>query len=176
MRKKHIIYTFLIFAAFLCFTGQSVFAQVKWMSWEEMLIASKKEPRKVFVDVYTNWCHWCKKMDAHTFRDPAVAEYLNQHFYCVRFNAETPETLYFKGKAYYFNKSAGHHELAARILNNRMSYPSMVFLDEDLQVIQPIPGFKKPEDFQIIISYFATGHYMKTPWAVYKSKFSKPGK
>jgi len=36
---------------------------VMWYSWEEAVEANKEEPRKFFVDVYTDWCGWCKRMD-----------------------------------------------------------------------------------------------------------------
>jgi thioredoxin-related protein len=157
-------------------TARKASAQVNWMSWEEMNRAYQENPKKVMVNVYTNWCRWCKKMEMQTFQDPDLSNYLNEHFYCVRFNAESTEMVNFQGEVYRFQKADGYHELAAKILNGRMSYPTFVFLDENLQVIQPIPGFKDPRDFQMITSYFATGHYMKTPWAIYKSKYSDSGK
>ena len=30
--------------------------EVKWMTWEEAAAANDKQPKKIFVDVYTNWC------------------------------------------------------------------------------------------------------------------------
>jgi uncharacterized protein YyaL (SSP411 family) len=65
-------------------TAQSA---VKWLTWEDAVTLSKKEPRKFFVDVYTDWCGWCKKMDKMTFDNPAVATYLNANYYPINFNA-----------------------------------------------------------------------------------------
>ena len=54
-------------------------AKVEWMNFEEALEKSKTEPRKIFIDVYTEWCGWCKRMDSATFQQEHIAEYLNEH-------------------------------------------------------------------------------------------------
>ena len=64
---------------------------IKWMTWKEMQEAQKKEHRKVFVDVYTGWCGWCKRMDASTFKDAYIVKYVNDNFYAVKFDAETKD-------------------------------------------------------------------------------------
>ncbi len=46
---------------------------IRWISFEEAMKLNKKKPKMVFVDIYTDWCGWCKKMDAETFADPAIA-------------------------------------------------------------------------------------------------------
>ena len=58
--------------------------QVRWVSFSEAVELSKKEPRKILIDIYTDWCGWCKKMDATTYGDGAVVEYINRHFYAVK--------------------------------------------------------------------------------------------
>src|SRR5690606_21671126 len=46
-------------------------------------------PRKIYGDVYPVWCGCRKSMDATTFTDEAVIDYVNQHFYAVKLNAES---------------------------------------------------------------------------------------
>ena len=46
--------------------------KINWMSFEEAIARSKEDPKHIFVDVYTDWCGWCKKMDASTFVDPVI--------------------------------------------------------------------------------------------------------
>jgi thioredoxin-related protein len=102
---------------------------VQWLTLEQALEKSKTEKRKIFVDVYTDWCGWCKHMDSTTFVTPAVARYLNDHYYAVKLNAEQTQDIVFKDKTYHFKKtgSRGYHELAALWLNNRLSFPTVVF-------------------------------------------------
>src|SRR6187455_2873333 len=75
---------------------------VKWMTFEEALQKSKKEKRPVFIDVYTDWCGWCKVMDKNTFNDPQVSKLLNEKFYAVKFNAEQTEDVVFQGTTFKF--------------------------------------------------------------------------
>ncbi len=148
--------------------------QVQWMSIEEALERSKTEKRKIFIDVYTDWCGWCKRMDESTFVDPAVAEYLNANYYPVKFNAEQQEDVLFNSKTYSFRKngSRGYHELAAEWLNNRLSFPTVVFLDDVQNVIQPIPGYLDGAKLETILNYFGTDSHKTTPWETYERKFN----
>ena len=69
--------------------------KVKWMSWEEAVQANKKNPKKIFIDVYTDWCGWCKKMDKTTLSNPKIVKELNANFYSVKFDAEQKESINF---------------------------------------------------------------------------------
>lgn len=147
---------------------------VNWMTLEQALEKSKTEKRKIFVDMYTDWCGWCKHMDSTTFVDARVAKYLNEHFYPVKFNAEQEKDIVFKDKTYKFKKSGsrGYHELAALWLNNRLSFPTVVFLDEAQQLIQPVPGYQDALKMEAIINYFGSDSHKKTPWESYEKNFA----
>jgi thioredoxin-related protein len=148
--------------------------KIAWMTLEEALEKSKTEKRKILVDVYTDWCGWCKQMDSTTFTDPAVVRYLNENYYAVKFNAEQQQDITFKDKAYHFKRNGprGYHELAAEWLNNSLSYPTTVFLDESQAVIQPLKGFLDAPKMEAIINYFGTDSHKKTPWETYEKKFN----
>ncbi len=146
---------------------------IKWMTWEQMLEKSKTQPRKVVVDVYTDWCGWCKRMDATTFSDPCVAKYINETYYAVKFDAEQKQDIVFKEKTYKFVKNGmrGYHELAAEITRGQLSFPTIVFLDENIDVIQSIPGYRDVKDFETIATYFGRNEHMKTPWETYLKNY-----
>jgi thioredoxin-related protein len=148
--------------------------KVNWISLEEALERSKTEKRKIFVDVYTDWCGWCKHMDSTTFVNPKVANYLNEHYYAVKLDAEQQQDIIFKDKTYHFKKtgSRGYHELAALWLNNRLSYPTVVFLDEYQNLIQPVPGYQDATKMEAIINYFGSDSHRKTPWETYEKNFT----
>ena len=141
----------------------AVNSPVKWMTFEQALERSKTEKRKIFIDVYTDWCGWCKVMDKNTFTDPHVAKILNEKFYPVKFNAEQTEDVVFAGNTFKFvpNGRSGYHQLAAALLNNQLSYPTVVFLDEDFRMIQPLPGYQKAPDFHKIIQFIGEDHWRK---------------
>jgi thioredoxin-related protein len=147
--------------------------KINWMTYEEAVEKCKTEKRKIFVDVYTDWCGWCKKMDSSTFVDPAVAKYMNEKYYAVKFDAEQTKDIAYKGKTYKFVNSGGrgYHELAALWLNNRMSYPSFVFLDEDHNIIQSLAGYQEAAKLDVILHYFGTDNHKKTPWEKYERNY-----
>ncbi|HMJ67554.1 MAG TPA: DUF255 domain-containing protein [Cyclobacteriaceae bacterium] len=145
-------------------------APVKWLTWEEAVEKSKTEKRKIFVDVFTDWCGWCKVMDRNTFTEASVAKLLNEEFYAVKFNAEQTDDVVFNNVTFKYipmNGGRGVHQLAAALLNNQMSYPNFVFLDEDFKIIpvypgyQSLPGYRKPEEFHIFLDYVGNDNYKK---------------
>ena len=123
---------------------------LQWNAVSELSKLQAQNPKKVIVDVYTDWCKWCKVMDEKTFSDPALIQYLNENYHMVKLNAETKEALNFNGKQFSYVKNGrrGYNTLAAALLGSRMSYPSFVVLDEDLNKLSIIKGFKNPEAFK----------------------------
>lgn len=140
---------------------------------EELEAAQAKEPRKVFIDLYTDWCSWCHKMDKATFQHPGIVKYVNANFYAVKFNAESKDTIHYRGKDYVFVPQGrrGYHQLAAILANGQLSYPTIVYLNEDLEVIQPVPGYMDPRSFEQVITYLAGNHYLEQPFEQYKKNY-----
>lgn len=177
--KKYILLSF-IFLLGIGFNQSLLAQQIEWMSWEEAVERSKTEERKIFVDIYTDWCTWCKKMDKETFASPYVAKYLNENFYPVKLNAQQKNDIIFNKKTYrYINRGGqnSYHELAAKIMNGRLSYPTIVFLDEKAEVIQSISGYRNAFEFELFITYFGENHHKQMPWSNYKrNKKNTPSK
>lgn len=126
----------------------------------------------MFIDVYTDWCGWCKKMDKDTFQNAEVAAYMTENFYMVKLDAEQKEPIDFGGKTYTFVRSGrrGYHQLAAALLQGKLSYPTVVFLDENLKMLSPVPGYQKPDAFLKIARYFGDNIYRDTSWEAYSGQ------
>lgn len=150
--------------------------KVKWMSFEEAMEKSKTEKRKIFIDVYTDWCGWCKVMDKNTFNDPYIATILNEKFYPVKFNAEQREEITFDGHTFKFiaNGSKGYHELAAALLNNQLSYPTVVFLTDEFKMIQPLPGYRKADEFHQIVQFIGENYFKDESFEEFQKTYKSP--
>jgi len=160
---------------------------IKWLTFEEAQKLSEKQPKPMFIDVYTDWCGWCTRMNQTTFSVPGIARYINQNYYPVRFDAETQDTIMFQGKEF-VNKSTAKkstHELAVKLLNGRLSYPTIVYVDVRKN-ISPVPGFMKAKDIEPILVYFGedfplgnvnyeeySSYFMHTYSSVYKEELEK---
>lgn len=158
------------------FSEKKTNAQVNWMTFEEAIEASKSEPRKIFIDIYTDWCGWCKKMDAQTFSHPDIASYINENFYAVKFNAEQKESINFKGHEFKFIASGrrGVHELAVALTNNNLSYPMSVFMDEEYKILSPVPGYQKAPFFDAVLKYFGEEKYKQMKWEEFYNQYDSP--
>lgn len=149
---------------------------VKWMTFEEAVQKSKIEKRKIFIDVYTDWCGWCKVMDKKTFNEPTVAKLLNEKFYPVKFNAEQREDVVFNGTTFKFIEYGGRgtHQFAAALLNNQLSYPTVVFLDEGFKMILPLPGYRQAPEFHKIAQFIGDDHYKTIKLDDWEAKYQSP--
>ncbi|WNJ19579.1 DUF255 domain-containing protein [Pontibacter sp. G13] len=135
--------------------------EIEWLSMEEALRRNEENPRKFLIDIYTDWCGWCKKLDQTTFRDPNLVELVNRHFYAVKLDGEFQGDILFQGKNYSFVKTGnrGYHALASMLMQGRNSYPTVAFLDETGKPIGPIPGYRDAKEMQKVITYFAGEFY-----------------
>ncbi len=161
--KTSFISSFLVvlFSVFIssAFAQDKKVEKIQWMSFQSATQKNQVQPKKLFIDVYTGWCGWCKRMDATTFEDPNIIAYMNAHFYAVKFDAETKDTIVVKEKSYFFKPEYKANEFAAQMLNGQMSYPTSVYVDEHLNEIGPWPGYQSAEQLLPILKYFAEDVY-----------------
>ncbi len=138
--------------------------KINWVSFEQAEKAMTGKPKKVFVDVYTEWCGWCKRLDAATFADKRVADYMNENYYAVKFDAQHPDPIKLGGKEYAnprFDASKpkrarnATHQLAQKY--GARSYPTVLFLDEKMNLMQggAVPGYRDADGFLPILQQFS---------------------
>ncbi len=174
--SKYFIVSALIFLFASTFLiGQSNENKIKWMSWDEAMAANQDNPKKFFIDVYTDWCGWCKKMDASTFQDPELVEYMNDYFYAIKFNAEQKGDVVWNDFTYKFINGGkrGYHQLAQSLLDGRLGYPSFVLLDEETTRILLSPGFKTADKVMLELRYAKEEQYKKQSFSKFKSAQSE---
>jgi len=147
----------------------------------DALEAQEKEPKKIFADVYTDWCGPCKMMDRNTFTNPDLVEYINTHYYAVKFNAEGNEVVNYKDFEYtnpnYKPELKGKRN-AQHFFANALKvsgYPTVVFFDENADVIAPIVGYRTAEQLEIFLKMIAKDDYKEltseNAWQAYQANF-----
>jgi thioredoxin-related protein len=170
---------------------------VNWMPFEKAVELARKNKKHIIVDVYTQWCGPCKMMSKNTFQNPVIAKYINENYYAVKYDAENFDTLRFtvevpdtvrkngkvvkvqmKKQAVKFYNPApkgtprSPHQFAASILDNNLSYPSIVFLNDKIQRIDIVKGYHTPQQFEPIIKYIGSAAYVKTKYDAYLKTFT----
>ena len=145
--------------------------KLQWMTLKEAQQAMLKEKRPILIDLYTDWCGWCKVMDKKTYTNAKVIAYLQQNFYPVKLNAETREAVNWNDKTYNFNASNRTNDFAVFLTYGRLSYPTTVIIPTDNSGPQPVPGYLEPKDLELIVRYFGDGKYGKQPFADYQKGF-----
>ncbi len=154
------------FVAFLRGPSESV----RWYSFEEAVKLVRRRPKYIFIDVYTNWCGWCKVMDNKTFKHPKVVEALNKYFYAVKLNAETRDTIWFQGKPHYYIRRYKANLLALRLLDGKMVYPSIAILDPKFRRLIILQGYQTPEKLHPYLIYYGKEYYKTMRFAEFKRK------
>ncbi|EGV43354.1 DUF255 domain-containing protein [Bizionia argentinensis JUB59] len=159
---KNILYTVLLVIGF---SAAGTAQEINWVSLEEAVKLQKKNPKKIMMDVYTNWCGPCKMLDRNTFQNKDVAEYVNKHYYAVKFNAEGNEKINFNGREFAnkgynpanANRRNSVHDLAHYF--SVRSYPTIVFLGDDSSLLAPVVGYQTPQQLELYLKLFKNnGH------------------
>lgn len=149
-------------------------SEIKWHTIQEAEKLFNKSPRPIFIDTYTDWCGWCKKMDSETFTNPVIADILNTKFYPVKFNAEGKESITFMGQTFINDGTAGRaHQLAIALLQGQLSYPTVVFMtrENDKFAVSPVPGYRAAKEMEVLLSFFADDSYKTRKWDEFQKSF-----
>lgn len=101
--------------------------KIKWVHKYDKGMASAGRQKKVaMVDLYTDWCGWCKKLDDHTYKDKDVLA-LAENFVCIKVDADKNKPLV---KKY-----------------NVTGYPTILFLKPNGDEVGRIRGYLPPKQF-----------------------------
>lgn len=141
------------------------------MSIADVQLAMKKAPKPVWWDIYTGWCGWCKVMDKKTYTNPQVIQYINEHFYAVKFDAETKDSIAFGGHMYGFQPEERANHLAVEIMGGQLSYPTSIFMPAGFGRPMAIPGYQDVPTIEMILKYLAEEKYKTMPFADYQKTF-----
>lgn len=156
--KSGFIFVFLLA---LIFSSQAVYSQQ--LSFDDALKTAKKEHKKVIVDIYTDWCGWCKKMDREAYSDAGIKKIIEDDFIYVKLDAEGNGVNKYNGKSYTDGELAEYFQVTG--------YPTTVFLDSQGKVIEfdynkyrmnNLPGYYETNEFKKVLEYIRDDKYKYT--------------
>lgn len=152
-------------AAFLLLAAvtPALSGEVRWQGWDAGLAAANASKRYILVDVYTDWCGWCKRMDKDVYARDDVSEYLNSHFVSVKLNAESNQPMSYQGEA----RTARGIASGFRV----NSYPTTIFLSAKGEHLTNVPGYLPADRFLQLLRYIGDGHMEKgVSWGDYAAR------
>ena len=121
-----------------------------WRTWDAGVSEAARLGRPVLVDVYTDWCGWCKRMDRDVYSRADVQEYLARRFVVVKLDAES------RAPARYQGSTLTSRSLATRL--GATGYPTTVFLGAKGAALGSLPGYIPADRFLQILHYVGDGH------------------
>ena len=141
--------------------------KVQWLSFDAAVAKAQKENKHVVVDVYTNWCGWCKVMDRQTYGNDDVAAYLTENFALAKVNGESAAKLMWQGKA------LTEREFAKAV--GVTGYPATYFMKPNEDILGGVAGYIKAPDMLIYTKYVHTKYYEKGKLQQFADSLRKVG-
>jgi thioredoxin-related protein len=174
-------YLLLLLFCGLFSAAEAQSSEVNWISFEEAIAKNEKEPRKILIDFYTVWCGPCRMMNSKTFKNPVIAKYINENYYAVKFNAEGNDSVNFRGHTFYnpnydpkrARSRNSTHQLTGAMasVQGRIAYPTVVYLNEKMEIITPVQGFIGAPDMEPILHFVAEDAWTEQEFQEYKKAF-----
>lgn len=156
--KQNITFLILFFAGSVL----SHAGELKWRTFDAGLAEAKKTNKKIMLDVYTDWCGWCKKLDKDVYANDKVSNYLNKAYIPIKINGEGTTKLTYKDQK--------TNEVGLAQAFGIRSYPTIIFLDSHGEPINSLGGFVDADRFLPIIKFIGDDHYKSMTWDEYKAK------
>ncbi len=175
---KTILLVLSVLLSITCFTQQNKFhdetSAIRWMSFKEVEKQSKVYKKPIVISIHTSWCGWCKKMEHSTYKDPQIVDYLNTYFYPISLDAETKETITFRGQTFTNpnpNSKRSTNSIVNEIMGNQPSYPTTVFMTPDLEKSVVVPNFLTAKDMASFLVYYKEEIYKSETITNFRTDF-----
>lgn len=116
-------------------------AEIKFLRGplNEAITRARTEQKPVMIDFITDWCRWCDTLDARTYSDATVADYINSAVVPIKIDAE-------KGEGIAIAKKYGVR-----------AYPTILLINANGEEIDRLLGYIPPEPFLKSVKDYVIG-------------------
>ena len=148
---------------------------VNWLSIKEAQKKNKEVQKPFIIDIYTDWCGWCKHMMKTTYSNAGIANYINSNFYPVKFDAETKDTIEYNGKIYKptSKEPKTPHELAIKFLGTSLSYPSTMFVTNNFEYNLLSQGFIEDKKIEPLLIFMVENAWRNSVYDEFNKHFNR---
>lgn len=122
-----------------------------WVTVEEAQELALDNNKYILLDIYTEWCGFCRRMNAETYANSKVQQSIDDYFYAVRVDAESTDMITFLGEKYTKRDMA--------MLFGVRSFPTTVFLTPQGEPIAAQPGFIDAARFEKMLTFVGSESY-----------------
>jgi thioredoxin-related protein len=136
-------------------TSQPAATETKFVSYDAAVTKAKAENKYIFVDIYTDWCTWCHKLDKDVYQDPTVQKAFAKNFAITKINAESSTQHTVEG-----GKVMTEEQIAEKW--NVTGFPTLVFLDTTEKPVFAYIGYLPPDKFLKLLDFVSTGAYRQS--------------
>ncbi len=119
------------------------------MTFDKGLKDAAANKKYGFIDVYTDWCGYCKLLEAQTLKAKPVMAELKKNFVAIKLNAESEEVVTYKGK------KITQRELSA--MWGVEGFPTMLFLNHKGEIIGSFASFAEADLMVNLLRYISSG-------------------
>ena len=142
--------------------------RIQWHSYNDGVALARNQNKKLLIDVYTDWCGWCKKMDSDVYTDEHIRTIIESNFIAVKLNAESSKDV-----------TVGTDQLDEKSFARAMGvtgYPTTVFLESGAGPITKIAGYMEAKEFATVLRFIGEDHYKNTTFDKFKSSLGDGAK
>lgn len=143
---------------------------VQWMEFDAALKTASASGKHIMVDVYTDWCGYCKKLDAETYSEEGVRKILADSYVSIKLKGDSSRKLKVsvqpldsEGKTllrFVVTDTASSSEASlSRGALRATGFPTIAFLAPDGRLITTRPGYINAEQFTHIINFIKDDLY-----------------
>jgi thioredoxin-related protein len=161
MNRLILVFSLIVFSLTLGVAGDK--DSLNWLSFDQAKTEAAKSNKKILVDVYTDWCKWCKKMDADTYADPKVMKYLKEKFVVAKLNAESDDKVTYDGKK---QTSAEF----ARLVGVE-GFPTLLFFEPNGKVITSLSSYLDPSQMIHVAKFIGESKYEKMSFEEFEKNY-----